>query len=70
MTVHGALKLLGLPTNAGLSITLLRIREAYKIKALSVHPDAGGSTESMRKVNEAYQLLKDLYKTTESSVPS
>ncbi len=62
MTVHGALKLLGLPTKAGSSLTLPFIRDAYKEKALSNHPDAGGSNESMRKLNEAYQLLKDLYK--------
>ena len=62
MTVHGALKLLGLPTKAGSSLTLSFIRESYKNKALSNHPDAGGSNESMRKLNEAYQLLKDLYK--------
>ena len=62
MTVHGALKLLGLPTKAGSSLTLSFIRDSYKEKALSNHPDAGGSNESMRKLNEAYQLLKDLYK--------
>ena len=62
MTVHGALKLLGLPTKAGSSLTLSFIREAYKGKALANHPDAGGSNENMRKLNEAYQLLKDLYK--------
>ena len=62
MTVHGALKLLGLPTKAGSSLTLSFIRESYKEKALSNHPDAGGSNETMRKLNEAYQLLKDLYK--------
>ena len=62
MTVHGALRLLGLPTKAGSSLTLPFIRDAYKEKALSNHPDAGGSNESMRKLNEAYQLLKDLYK--------
>ena len=62
MTVHGALKLLGLPTKAGSSLTLSFIRETYKEKALSNHPDAGGSNENMRKLNEAYQLLKDLYK--------
>ena len=61
MTIHGALKLLGLPTKAGSSLTLSFIRDAYKDKALSNHPDAGGSNESMRKLNEAYQLLKDLY---------
>ena len=63
MTVHGALKLLGLPTKAGSALTLSFIREAYREKALSNHPDAGGSNERMRKLNEAYQLLKDLYKT-------
>ncbi len=62
MTVHGALKLLGLPTYSGSSLSLLNIREAYKDMALKNHPDAGGSTESMRRLNEAYQLLKDLYK--------
>ena len=62
MTVHGALNLLGLPTKAGSSLTLSFIRDAYKEKALSNHPDAGGSNETMRKLNEAYQLLKDLYK--------
>ena len=62
MTVHGALKLLGLPTKAGSSLTLSFIRDAYKEKALSNHPDAGGSNETMRKLNEAYQLLKDLYR--------
>tara|TARA_Y100001968_G_scaffold41672_2_gene31762 strand:- start:958 stop:1995 length:1038 start_codon:yes stop_codon:yes gene_type:complete len=62
MTVHGALKLLGLPTSAGSFLTLSFIRDAYKEKALSSHPDAGGSNETMRKLNEAYQLLKDLYK--------
>ena len=62
MTVHGALKLLGLQTKAGSSLTLSFIRDAYKEKALSNHPDAGGSNETMRKLNEAYQLLKYLYK--------
>ena len=63
MTVHGALKLLDLPTKAGSSLTLSFIRDAYKAKALSNHPDAGGSNENMRRLNEAYQLLKELYKT-------
>ena len=62
MTVLGALKLLDLPITAGKSISLASVRDAYKSKALSNHPDSGGSTESMRKINEAYQLLKDLYK--------
>ncbi len=62
MTVHGALKLLNLSTAAGSAHTLNKIRDAYKIKALETHPDAGGSTDEMRKLNEAYQLLKNLYR--------
>ncbi len=62
MTVHGALKLLGMPTQAGSALTLKSIKEAYKNKAMLNHPDSGGSTEVMRKLNEGYQLLKELYK--------
>ncbi|MGC6483531.1 MAG: DnaJ domain-containing protein [Synechococcus sp.] len=62
MTVHGALKLLNLPTIAGASLTLKMIREAYKKQALETHPDAGGSTEAMRRLNEAYQMLRELYR--------
>ena len=62
MTVHGALKLLELSTAAGSAHTLNKIREAYKNIALETHPDAGGSTDEMRKLNDAYQLLKNLYR--------
>ena len=62
MTVHGALKILNLSTAAGSAHTLRKIREAYKSKALESHPDAGGTTDQMRKLNEAYQLLKNLYR--------
>ena len=62
MTIHGALKLLGLPTTAGASLSLSAIREGYKQQAISNHPDAGGTTEKMRRINEAYQLLKELYR--------
>ena len=62
MTVHGALKLLRLSTAAGSAHTLNKIREAYKIKALETHPDSGGSTDEMRKLNDAYQLLKNMYR--------
>ena len=62
ITIHGALKLLNLSTAAGSAHTLNKIREAYKTKALETHPDSGGSTDEMRKLNEAYQLLKNLYR--------
>ncbi len=62
MTVHGALKLLGLSTQAGTSVTLSSIREAYKQRALEEHPDAGGCTDVMRRLNEAYRLLRELYR--------
>ena len=62
MTVHGALRLLNLSTAAGSAHTLNKIREAYKSKAFETHPDSGGSTDEMRKLNEAYQLLKNLYR--------
>ena len=63
MTLHGALKLLQLPTAPGQRLTLREIREAYRQMAMGAHPDSGGSTESMRRLNEAYQLLKELYRT-------
>ena len=63
MTLHGALKLLNLPTTPGQRLTLREIREAYRQMAMEVHPDSGGSTEAMRRLNEAYQLLKELYRS-------
>ena len=62
MTLHGALKLLQLPTAPGHRLTLAEIREAYRDLAMSHHPDSGGSEETMRRLNEAYQLLKELYR--------
>ena len=67
MTLHGALKQLELPTQAGQSLTLRAIRDAYKRKAVEVHPDSGGSTDAMRRLNEAYQMLKELYRQKELS---
>lgn len=67
MTLQGALKLLQLPTNLGQKLTLGQIREAYREMALSHHPDAGGSAEAMRRINEAYQLLKELYRQHSSA---
>lgn len=62
MTVHAALKLLQLSTVADRPYTLREIREAYRDQALNHHPDAGGSPEAMRRLNEAYQFLKDRYR--------
>jgi hypothetical protein len=64
MTLHGALKLLQLPTAAGHRLTLRQIREAYRELAMSHHPDSGGSEDTMRRLNEAYQLLKELYRNS------
>jgi hypothetical protein len=66
MTLHGALKLLNLPTTPGHRLTLPQIRDAYRELALAHHPDSGGSDEDMRRLNEAYQLLKELYRTPNS----
>jgi len=62
MTLHGALRLLNLPTAPGQRLTLEQIREAYRELALANHPDAGGCDQTMRRLNEAYQLLKELYR--------
>ena len=70
MTLQGALKLLQLPTHLGQRLTLREIREAYREMALSHHPDAGGSAEAMRRINEAYQLLKELYRHRQHPRPS
>ena len=62
MTVQGALRTLQVPSSPDQGITLGQIREAYREMALKHHPDSGGSVESMRRINEAYQLLKELYR--------
>jgi hypothetical protein len=62
MTVHGALRLLQLPTVADRPYTLKEIRDAYREQAQSHHPDAGGSADAMRRLNEAYQFLKERYR--------
>lgn len=63
MTLQGALRLLQLPTDPGHRVSLGQIREAYRELALRHHPDSGGSLEAMRRLNEAYQLLKELYRS-------
>jgi hypothetical protein len=62
MTVHGALRLLQLPTIVDRPYTLKEIREAYREQAQNHHPDAGGSADAMRRLNEAYQFLKERYR--------
>ncbi|MFN9630434.1 MAG: J domain-containing protein [Cyanobacteriota bacterium] len=62
MTLHGALRQLQLPTDSGQRVTLTQIREAYRDMALKHHPDSGGSLDAMRRINEAYHLLKELYR--------
>lgn len=62
MTLQGALRLLEIPAQLGQRVTLAQIREAYREMALRHHPDSGGSVETMRRLNEAYQLLKELYR--------
>lgn len=64
MSLHGALKLLQLPTAPGHRLSLADIREAYREQALLHHPDSGGNPEQMRRLNEAYQLLKELYRAS------
>jgi len=66
MTLQGALKLLGIAAELGRRVTLAQIRESYREMAQRTHPDAGGSHEAMRRLNEAYQLLKELYRQPES----
>ena len=53
--VKGYYKLIGVPTGASVN----EIRSAYRQLVLMQHPDAGGSTEKMAQVNEAYRTLRD-----------
>ncbi|MEA5424406.1 molecular chaperone DnaJ [Synechococcus sp. CCY9202] len=62
MTLHGALKLLQLPTAPGHQLSLRQIRESYREMAVLHHPDSGGSVDVMRRLNEAYHMLKELYR--------
>ena len=41
------------------------IKSAFKKKAKLTHPDAGGSEEDFKKINEAYAILKDPQKRAE-----
>ncbi len=54
MSIEEAKKMLELDKNPGMSV-----KDAYKKAAIKHHPDKGGDTATMQKVNEAYALLKD-----------
>ncbi len=54
MSIEDAKKILGLDKNSDLNV-----RDAWKKASKKHHPDKGGSTEMQKKVNEAYETLKD-----------
>ena len=47
--------ILGIPKNASDT----DIKKAFKKKSMEHHPDRGGNEEEFKKINEAYQTLKD-----------
>lgn len=56
MTVKQALEVLGL---TGVDADPQSIKKAYRSASMKAHPDRGGSTEAMQRVNAAYNVLKD-----------
>lgn len=65
ITVDQALKVLGLSQSDARDAS--KLKSAYKSASLKNHPDRGGSTEAMKDVNLAYELLQ---KYTGSSTSS
>lgn len=57
--------ILGIPKNASEQ----DIRKAYKKKSMQHHPDRGGNEEEFKRVNEAYQTLKDPQKRQQYDNP-
>jgi DnaJ-class molecular chaperone len=53
--IHEALDILGLPTR----VSLKDITARYRYLASGTHPDVGGDTEEMARINEAYRILKN-----------
>jgi curved DNA-binding protein len=45
------------------------IRKAYKKKSMQHHPDRGGNEEEFKKINEAYQTLRDSQKRQQYDNP-
>jgi curved DNA-binding protein CbpA len=54
ITISQAIGLLGLDV----SFSADDLKKAYRAKSREAHPDLGGSTEQMQKINTAYELLK------------
>lgn len=52
--INNALEILCLPY----LITISELKEHYHFLAMKMHPDCGGSTEEMAKINEAYAIIK------------
>lgn len=59
MNINEALKTLGIDSYANLN----ELSKAYKRLSIRAHPDKGGSTELMQRVNQAYRYLKDRYES-------
>ena len=57
--------ILGVPKTASEK----EIRSAYKKKSMQHHPDRGGSEEQFKRINEAYQTLKDPIKKQQYDNP-
>jgi hypothetical protein len=52
---HDYYRILGIASTADATT----VKRAYRTRAKAVHPDAGGSTESMEQLGEAYRVLSD-----------
>ena len=37
------------------------VKKAFKKRAMETHPDRGGNEEEFKKVNEAYEQIKNPY---------
>ncbi|WP_236587017.1 J domain-containing protein [Nitratiruptor sp. YY09-18] len=53
--IHEALDVLGLPP----MVSWHEINERYRTLAKKHHPDSGGDTQEMAKINWAYNILKE-----------
>ena len=53
--IHDALEVLGLPP----MVSFKDIKKRYLELSKAKHPDRGGESEEMSKINEAYTILKN-----------